>query len=173
MSAPFMGEVRVFAGTFAPRDWAFCNGQSLTISQYDALYALLGTTYGGDGVNTFKLPDAQGRVPVGQGTGPGLTTRVLGQTFGTETVTLLTPQIPAHTHTVSVSNTAANLNTPSGQLIGQGYHYQSPTISTGRTGQLLPNAVVAIGGSQPHENMMPFLAMSFILCLQGIFPSRN
>jgi microcystin-dependent protein len=173
MSAPFMGEVRVFAGTFAPRDWAFCNGQSLAISQYDALYALLGTTYGGDGVNTFNAPDARGRVPVGQGTGPGLTARVQGQMYGTETVTLLGTQIPAHTHTVSVSDTTANLNTPSGQLIGKGNHYQGPNITTGRTGQLLPNAVGAIGGSQPHENMMPFLAMSFILCLQGIFPSRN
>lgn len=173
MSAPFMGEVRVFAGTFAPRDWAFCNGQSLAISQYDALYALLGTTYGGDGVNTFNAPDARGRIPVGQGAGPGLTARVQGQMYGTETVTLLTTQMPAHTHQASVSNTAANLNAPAGNLIGQGYHYLPPTTTAGRTAQLLPNAVGTTGGSQPHENMMPFLAMSFILCLQGIFPSRN
>ena len=173
MSAPFMGEVRVFAGTFAPRDWAFCNGQSLAISQYDALYALLGTTYGGDGVNTFNAPDARGRVPVGQGTGPGLTARVQGQTYGTETVTLLTTQIPAHTHQALVSNTAANLNTPSGQLIGQGLHYLASTETANRVAQMLPNTGGTAGGSQPHENMMPFLAMSFILCLQGIFPSRN
>lgn len=173
MSAPFMGEVRVFAGTFAPRDWAYCNGQSLAISQNDALYALLGTTYGGDGVNSFNLPEARGRVPVGQGTGPGLTARVLGQSFGTETVTLVSTQLPAHSHAVSVSDTDANLSTPTGQLIGKGHHYQSPSITTGRTAQMLPNAVGQIGGGQPHENMMPFLAMSFILCLQGIFPSRN
>jgi microcystin-dependent protein len=173
MSAPFMGEVRVFAGTFAPIDWVFCNGQSLAISQYDALYALLGTTYGGDGVNTFNAPDARGRIPVGQGTGPGLTARIQGQMYGTETVTLLSTQIPAHTHTVAVSNTEANLNTPSGQLVGQGYHYFAPTTPVQRTGQLLPNAIGNTGGSQSHENMMPFLAMSFILCLQGIFPSRN
>lgn len=173
MSAPFMGEVRVFAGTFAPRDWAFCNGQSLAISQNDALYALIGTTYGGDGVNTFNLPEARGRVPVGQGAGPGLTSRVLGQSYGSETVTLTVNELPAHTHPALVSNSAANLTAPAGNLIGQGYHYLPSTTPANRVGQLLPNAIDSTGGTQPHENMMPFLCMSFILCLQGIFPSRN
>ncbi len=173
MSAAYMGEIRVFAGTFAPQNWALCNGQSLAISQNDALYALLGTTYGGDGVNTFNLPDARGRVPVGQGNGPGLTTRVLGQVYGTETVTLTTASMPAHSHSVQVSNTAANLNTPSGQMIGQGYHYLLSTTPATNTGTLLPQAVSSVGGNQPHDNMMPFLCLNFILCLQGIFPSRN
>jgi microcystin-dependent protein len=173
MSAAYMGEIRVFAGTFAPQNWALCNGQSLAISQNDALYALLGTTYGGDGVNTFNLPDARGRVPVGQGNGPGLTARVLGQVYGTETVTLLTNNMPAHSHSVQVSNTEANLTAPSGQMIGQGYHYLLSTTPPNNTGSLLPQAVSSVGGSQPHDNMMPFLCLNFILCLQGIFPSRN
>jgi microcystin-dependent protein len=173
MSAPFMGEVRVFAGTFAPRDWAFCNGQSLAISQYDALYALIGTTYGGDGVNTFNAPDARGRLPVGQGNGPGLTPRVQGQIYGSETVTLVNNQLPGHTHSVTVSDTAADLTAPSGQLIGHSLHYLASTETPLITSSLLQNPGGGSGGNQPHENMMPFLAVSFILCLQGIFPSRN
>lgn len=173
MSAAYMGEIRVFAGTFAPQNWALCNGQSLAISQNDALYALLGTTYGGDGVNTFNLPDARGRLPVGQGNGPGLTSRVLGQVYGTETVTLTSATMPAHSHAVQVSNTAATLTTPSGQMIGMAPHYIAPGTIANRTDSLLASAVSSVGGGQPHDNMMPFLCLNFILCLQGIFPTRN
>lgn len=173
MSAAYMGEIRVFAGTFAPQHWALCAGQSLAISQNDALFVLLGTTYGGDGVNTFNLPDARGRLPVGQGTGPGLTARVLGQVYGTEAVALTTANMPAHNHTAQVSATEANLSVPSGQMIGQGYHYLPSTTPPNSTGSLLASAVSSAGGGQPHDNMMPFLCLNFILCLQGIFPSRN
>lgn len=173
MSSPFMGEVRVFAGTFAPQQWALCNGQLLPISQNDALFALLGTTYGGDGVNTFALPEARGRTPVGLGNGPGLSSRILGQTFGTETVTLVSSNLPAHTHTVSVSDTAANQTAPVGNLPGKARHYLSPATTPTNTGTFHPLAISNVGGNQPHENMMPFLCMSFIICLQGLFPSRN
>lgn len=173
MSAVYMGEIRVFGGTFAPQNWALCAGQTLAISQNDALFVLLGTTYGGDGVNTFNLPDARGRLPIGQGTGPGLTPRVLGQSYGAEAVTLSIANMPAHSHSVQVSATEANLSAPSGQMIGQNYHYLPSTTPPNSTGSLLASAVSSTGGSQPHDNMMPYLCLNFILCLQGIFPSRN
>lgn len=173
MSSPFMGEVRVFAGTFAPQQWSLCNGQLLPISQNDALFALLGTTYGGDGVNTFALPDARGRTPVGLGQGSGLANRVLGEKYGTETVTLVSGNLPAHTHAAMVSDTTADQTAPANNLIGKARHYLPSTVTPINLGQLNPQAIGASGGSQPHENMMPFLCMSFIICLQGLFPSRN
>lgn len=173
MSSPFMGEVRVFAGTFAPRQWALCSGQLLPISQNDALFALLGTTYGGDGVNTFALPDARGRTPVGLGDGPGLSSRVLGQTFGTETVTLISSNLPAHTHAAMVSDSAADQTAPANNLIGKARHYLPSEATPINVGQFNAQAISISGGSQSHENMMPFLCMSFIICLQGLFPSRN
>ncbi|ACE85235.1 phage tail protein [Cellvibrio japonicus] len=173
MSSPFMGEVRVFAGTFAPQQWSLCNGQLLPISQNDALFALLGTTYGGDGVSTFALPDARGRTPVGLGQGPGLANRILGEKYGTETVTLLSANLPAHTHTVSVSDTTANQTAPDNNLPGNAPHYLPSTTTPTNTGTLHPLAISSVGGNQPHENMMPFLCLSFIICLQGLFPSHN
>lgn len=173
MSSPFMGEVRVFAGTFAPQQWSLCNGQLLPISQNDALFALLGTTYGGDGVNTFALPDARGRTPVGLGQGSGLANRVLGEKYGTETVTLVSSNLPAHTHAAMVSDTTADQTAPANNLIGKARHYLSPATTPINTGTFHPLAISNVGGNQPHENMMPFLCMSFIICLQGLFPSRN
>ena len=173
MSSPFMGEVRVFAGTFAPQQWALCDGQILPIAQNDALFALLGTTYGGDGVSSFALPEARGRIPVGLGSGPGLSARTLGDKFGTETVTLTSANMPAHTHTVNVSDTAASQAAPANNLIGKARHYLPSTATPTNTGVLNTLAISTVGGNQPHENMMPYLCMSFIICLQGLFPSRN
>jgi microcystin-dependent protein len=161
MSEPFIGQVTIFAGNFAPRGWAICDGRLLSIAQNSALFAILGTTYGGDGQVTFALPDLRGRAPIGTGNGPGLTSRALGEAAGTETVTLTVPEMPAHTHTLVVSTTA-----PGG-------------AARALEGELTPNPITTAegmgvsGGSQPHENMQPYLALNYIIALQGIFPSRN
>jgi microcystin-dependent protein len=165
MSDPFIGEIRMFAGTREPIDWAFCQGQLLPISQYDALYALLGTTYGGDGINTFALPDLRGRIPVHQGSG-----YVLGQAGGAETVTLTTNQLPSHTH-VPLAAGAATSNSPAGAFWADSPLTQYSTDTPNTT--MNAAAVQAGGGSQPHENMSPYLAINFIIALVGIFPSQN
>jgi microcystin-dependent protein len=172
MSNPFLGEIRLFGGNFAPRGWAFCNGQLLDISTYDALYTLLGTTYGGDGVNTFGLPDLRGRVPVGQGQGPGLSSRVIGQMAGTETVSLTAPQLPQHTHAPRAVPSAATQASPAnGTWAVTG---PPPPYSSGTPAAVMnPGAIGSAGGGQPHENMIPFLGLSFIIATEGIFPSRN
>jgi len=173
MADPFLGEVRMFAGTFAPVGWELCNGQLLSIAENDALYNLLGTTYGGDGVNTFGVPDLRGRSPVHQGQGQGLSNRVLGQLTGTETVTLTAAQIPAHYHPVHATNTAGTASIPTNNVWGQGstgekqYTQNAPNVS------MSANCTTSTGGSQPHENMMPFLAVSFIIATQGIYPSQG
>jgi len=184
MSNPFLGEIRLFAGNFNPRGWAFCNGALLAISQNDALYALLGTTFGGDGVNTFGLPDLQGRLPVGQGTGPGLSSYVVGQKGGTETVTLNTNQMPIHSHTFFANTAAGSLDRPGAtaqpakaqQSVGgqSALLYVIPGNQSPITTVNMNAAnVQATGGSQPHENLMPVLAINYIIALEGIFPSRN
>jgi microcystin-dependent protein len=172
MSNPFIGEIRLFAGNFAPQNWAFCAGQLLAISQNNALFALIGTTYGGDGISTFALPDLRGRVPMDQGNGPGLTPRLIGQMFGTETVTLNSTQIPAHNHLVNGSSATATTTSPTGGVLAD----RSTSFYTANNTALvtLPgNTIGNTGGSLPHNNMMPYLGLSFIISLFGIFPSRS
>ncbi len=162
----------MFAGNFAPRGWAFCNGQLLPISQYDALYALLGTTYGGDGQTTFAVPDLRGRAPVHVGTLPGGGTYAQGQAGGAESVTLLTTQIPPHTHTLTAGAVGTQAS-PAGGLPGttpaRDFRYSNASADV----TLHPDALQLAGGSQPHNNLSPYLGMSFIIALEGIFPSRN
>ena len=172
MSNPYIGEIRLFAGNFAPVGFAFCNGQLLAISENSALFALIGTIYGGDGQTTFALPDLRGRLPMHQGTGPGLTTRVIGQQFGTETVTLTTAQIPAHSHPVLCSSAPSSAG-PAGAFWAQttGVSGFGPSSSANTT--MNAATITTSGGSQPHENLMPLLAVNFIISLFGVFPSRN
>lgn len=182
MADPFLAEIKIFAGNFAPRGWAFCQGQILSIAQNTALFSLLGTTYGGNGQTTFALPDLRGRVPVGMGQGPGLSQYLLGQQAGLEAVTLLASEMPAHTHTAtSTANArtpAGNSNDAAGRIWADDAGVSSATYSTlAANAQMSPAAItttVAVaGGGQPHTNVQPYLALSFIIALQGIFPSRN
>ena len=173
MSDPFIGEIRMFAGNFAPRGWAFCWGQLQSISENDALFTLLGTTYGGDGQTTFALPDLRGRIPVGQGQGPALTNRIIGQQYGAEEVVLLSSQMPGHTHALVASGTAATASSPAGAVVAAQPNDLvfiggvTPTVLM-RTDLVAPD-----GGSQPHDNMAPYLCLNFIIALFGIFPSRS
>ena len=181
MSDPFLGEIRIFAGNFAPRGWQFCDGTLLSIAQDSALYALLGTTYGGDGVTTFGVPDLRGRVPVHQGTGPGLTTRVIGQKLGQETVTLTAAELPAHTHAAYASTTPATLDGPANAVAGtvnptaSQYSFYVNTVgtSTATLAPLAATSVTSAGNSEPHDNLMPTTTLSYIISREGIFPSRN
>lgn len=168
MSEPFIGQVTLFAGNFAPRGWAFCSGQLLSIAQNTALFSILGTTYGGNGQTTFALPDLRGRVPLGPGQGPGLSNVVLGQQGGVENVTLTQAQAPAHGHPVAASNAAATAARPGGNLPAGNGAYGAAADTT-----MNPAMVGAAGGSQPHENRQPYLGMNFIIALEGIFPARN
>ncbi|MDO3383025.1 phage tail protein [Gilvimarinus algae] len=174
MSEPFIAEIRIFAGNFAPRSWAFCNGQLLPISQNTALFSLIGTTYGGDGRTTTALPNMEGRAPMQPGRGPGLTDRRLGQKGGVETVTLTEAQMPNHTHQWQVSPREGNDNDPGpNQYIGGGSSEQSIYSPDANLVPLAERAMPAAGGSQAHNNMQPFLAMNFIIALQGLYPSRS
>ena len=171
MSDPFIGEIRLFAGNFAPNGWAFCSGQTMSIAQNTALFSLLGTTYGGNGQTTFVLPDLRGRVPVHQGNGPGLTPRTLGEVSGSEAITLTTSQIPAHSHALRASTAAASGSTPAGSLLGSTSVNSYDNASAGIA--MAPGAIGMTGGAQPHENMAPTLTLNYIIALFGIFPSRN
>ncbi|MFZ1677592.1 MAG: tail fiber protein [Saprospiraceae bacterium] len=167
MSQPYVGEIRMFAGTFAPAGWMFCDGQLLPISEYETLFNLIGTTYGGDGQATFALPDLRGRIPIHAGTYAG-TTFTLAENGGTESVTLTTNQIPTHTHSMLAYNAIANTPNPGGNLLGLSsqvnmFFGDPPTVP-------MKPALSSIGGSQPHENMMPYLSVSFIISLFGIYP---
>lgn len=176
MSTPFLGEIRMLGFNFAPRGWATCAGQLLAISTNDALYALLGTTYGGDGVTTFGLPDLRGRVPVHVGQGPGLTNRVLGEKGGTESVTLVATQMPLHTHALSATTSAATALTPGPTLLPGAVSGDTFYVNTtlGNTMAPMSNQMLTTsGGSQPHENMMPTLTVQYCIALEGIFPSQN
>lgn len=175
MSEPFIAEIRIFAGNFAPRSWAFCNGQLLPISQNTALFSLIGTTYGGDGRTTTALPNLQGRAPMHPGRGPGLTARRLGERTGTETVTLSEAQIPNHNHTMQADGSTggplgggANASDPVNNYLGASVKYQNNITSTANM-----EALGNTGGSQAHNNMQPFLAINFIIALQGLYPSRS
>ena len=175
MSTPFLGEVRMFGGNFAISGWSFCQGQLLQISQNDALFALIGTTYGGDGVNTFGLPDLQSRVPIGTGQGTGLQNYTLGQKGGAETVTLLTGQLPSHNHTASAQPAAGNGNAPAANTVAwaQASGGNSRYTTAGTSGAMNAGAIGAAGGNQAHENMLPFLCVNYIIALEGVFPPRN
>ena len=172
MSEPFVGEIRMFAGNFAPRGWAFCDGQLLAVSQNDALFSLLGTIYGGDGRTTFGLPDLRGRIPVHAGSGPGLTERRLGAKGGAEKVTLTVNELPSHTHPLRASTDIATDSNPAGRVPAQTSTfdlYQSNPPAE----NLASNSMTAIGGSRSHTNLMPFLCIHFIIALFGIYPSRH
>ena len=168
MSAPFVAEIRMFAGNFAPKGWAFCDGQLIPISQNTALFSLLGTTYGGDGRSTFALPNLRGSSPVQPGQGPGLSDRFLGETGGATSVTLTSNQIPAHGHDFKVSSSAANDGVPSPVVTPA----VTPFKAYGGV-QDMTDLGDAAGGSQPHNNRQPYLAVSFIIALQGVFPPRS
>jgi microcystin-dependent protein len=174
-----IGEIRMFAGTFAPRNWAFCAGQLMAIAQNTALFSILGTTYGGNGQTTFALPDFRGRYAMGTGQGPGLTNRDLGEVAGTETVTLLQTQMPAHTHPIAVNQNLGTLSNPVNNYLAGGQDATANPIPTYAnaagtgTGSGNLNGVSTVGGSQPHNNLPPYLGMNHIICLFGIFPSRN
>jgi microcystin-dependent protein len=171
MADPFVAEIRIFPFNFAPKGWAWCNGQLLPLSQNTALFSLLGTTYGGDGKSTFALPDLEGRAPMHPGQGPGLSLHDLGETGGSETVTLLESEIPAHAHQMSVSSQLGLENIPTGQLfaMGDGVNMYGPNNNL--VG-MSPQALAPAGGDQPHNNMMPYLTYYFNIALQGVFPAR-
>ena len=171
-----IAEIRLFAGNFAPRNWAFCAGQILSIAQNTALFSLLGTTYGGNGQTTYALPDLRGRVPVNTGQGPGLPSVDLGEQAGTPTVTLITTEMPAHNHTMQVHNDITGM-----AATGAGNFVNSKTesgeaVASSSTSPLAtanPATIGITGGSQPHNNMQPYLGLNYIICLEGIYPSRN
>jgi microcystin-dependent protein len=168
---PFVAEIRIFPFNFAPRGWALCNGQLMPLSQNTALFSLLGTTYGGNGQSNFALPDLQGRAPMHPGQGPGLSLRDLGEPLGTETITLLESEMPAHRHGVNTSVRPADTLNPSGLGIGTGNAmYVSPPANLLA---MSPQAIAAAGGSQPHNNLMPFLTLNFNIALQGVYPPRS
>ena len=172
MSEPFIGEIRMFAGNFAPRGWALCDGQLLAVSQNDALFSLLGTIYGGDGRTTFGIPEMRGRIPVHEGTGPGLSNRNLGARSGAEDVTLTLNNIPSHTHPLVASTQAADETELQGHVLAS---TNAPVDQYGLTQpkSMSVSAITGTGGGQSHPNMMPFLAVNFIIALAGVYPSRS
>lgn len=174
MADPFIGEIRIFAGNFAPRNWAFCNGQLLPISQNPALFSILGTTYGGDGRTTFQLPDLQGRLAMHPGSGPGLTARRLGQRFGSETETLTASQMANHRHDFAVTSDNGEQGTLSDKVaLGRsrgGTMYNSAANLVQMNSSTLGSAP---GGGGSHDNMQPFLAVNYIIALSGLYPSRS
>ncbi|MCX6982626.1 MAG: tail fiber protein [Verrucomicrobia bacterium] len=175
MASPFVAEIRIFAFNFAPRGWAFCNGQILPLSQNTALFSLLGTTYGGNGQSTFALPNLQGSAPMFWGQGPGLSLRDLGETGGLANLTLLDTQMPVHFHTMQADTVdVADTNTVSGsaslaQSSGGGLYQGAATANA----FLAAQAVSPVGGSLPHNNMMPYLTLNFCIALQGVYPPRT
>jgi microcystin-dependent protein len=181
MASPFVAEIRIFAGNFAPRGWAFCDGQLMPISQNTALFSLLGTTYGGDGKSTFALPDMQGNAPVQQGQGPGLSQYFLGETTGVQNVALLQTEMPSHNHSLGATQAAGTTATPGGAAVpafggwndGQGKTgpVNSYTTTAGNT-VTSPLSTSVYGQGLPHNNMMPYLTLTYIIALQGVFPAR-
>ena len=169
MAEPFLGELKIFGGNFAPRGWMFCAGQLLSIAENDALYSLVGTTYGGDGRVSFALPDLRGRAAVHQGSG-----YAMGQSAGSETVTLTPAQLPAHTHNVGATSQGQSSSSPEGNLLaataGAGQVFYGPP---GNLAALAPQSVGTAGGSQPHDNMQPSLVVNYIIAVEGIFPSQG
>lgn len=178
MSQNYVGEIRMFGGNFAPRGWMFCNGQLLPIAQYDVLFSLIGTTYGGNGTSNFALPNLQSRIPVGQGQAPGLSNYVLGQAAGSEEVAIMVATMPAHSHLVTATTTSSSPNV-SGLVPGQpatGQHFYAAPMQ-GQPDptpvQLSGSALMSQGSGLPHNNVMPFTAVNYIIAFTGIYPSRN
>lgn len=172
MADPFVAEIRIFPFNFAPKGWAFCDGQLLPLSQNTALFSLLGTTYGGDGKSNFALPDLQGRAPMHPGQGPGLSLHDLGETGGSETVTLLESEIPVHGHTLLASPEIGEDRTASGESLAVSTGGALYTAQTNVV-QMAATALPPTGGEQPHNNMMPYLTLNFCIALQGVFPPRT
>jgi microcystin-dependent protein len=176
MSTPFVAEIRMFAGNFAPRNWAFCNGQLLPIAQNTALFSLVGTYYGGNGTSNFALPDLRGRAAMHWGDGAGLSSYVLGEMAGENSVTLLTTEMPLHTHSISgavIANSNPGETPASNTLFTNSSPNQLYGTVLGTTVNLAPQSISIAGGSQPHNNTQPYLAVSFIICMSGVYPSRN
>jgi microcystin-dependent protein len=173
MSEQYVGEIRIVGFSFAPESWAFCDGSPMAISQNDVLFALLGTTYGGDGQETFNLPDLRSRFPLHMGQGPGTSNRTIGEGSGVEGVTLTTSQLPAHTHRLLANNSASNSASPSGKFPAPAAGMASYTDLSAQTGTLSNSTMGSAGGSQPHNNIPPYSVVNFIICLFGIFPSQN
>ena len=173
----YIAEIRLFAGNFAPRGWAFCQGQILSIAQNTALFSLLGTTYGGNGQTTFALPDLRGRVPVGPGQGPGLANGSLGEQSGEPNHTLIITEMPAHNHAAQAAGNsgAGNSSSPNGNTWATSTTRDSIYVNAAPDGPMAANTVTVgiAGGSQPHNNMQPYTGINYIICLEGIFPSRN
>ena len=172
MSQPFIGEIRMVGFNYPPLGWAACNGQLLPISEYDALFALIGTTYGGDGQSTFALPDLRGRLPLHMGQGQGLSIYPIGQASGTESETLNTLQMPIHQHSVMVARDGTRTSSPAGNMLASG-EADVYTHDTGTPVPMSPQEVASVGSTQSHPNMHPFLCVNFVIALYGIFPSRN
>lgn len=176
MSNPFVAEIRMLGCNFPPNGWAFCNGQILAIAQNTALFSLIGTFYGGNGQSTFALPDLQGRVAIGAGQGPGLSQREVGEQGGTSTVTLLTSELPPHSHVLTGNSGATDVASPEGNRMGttgtRGQQVNAYAAPASANAQMDPAALAPVGGTQPHENVMPSLAINFCIALQGVFPPR-
>jgi microcystin-dependent protein len=170
---PIIAEIYMGGMNFAPRGYASCQGQLVAIAQNTALFSLLGTTFGGNGQTTFALPDLRGRVPMGQGQGPGLSSKNLGEVGGTETVTLISTEIPAHTHTLNAVSEGGDASAPAGKYLANTGALDKEYKSTGTVVQMNAGAVGSAGGNQPHNNMPPYLVLNFYIAIEGIFPSRN
>jgi microcystin-dependent protein len=173
MADPFVAEIRIFPFNFAPKGWAFCDGQILPISQNTALFSLLGTTYGGNGQSTFALPNVQGNAPMHPGQGPGLSLHDLGETGGTQFVSLLQSEMPAHNHFISASAADGNTGSPAGSKVALGVGVNMYTATPNPLAAMNLSALAPVGGDQPHNNMQPFLTLNFCIALQGVFPPRT
>jgi microcystin-dependent protein len=169
MSEPFLGEIRIVTFNFAPTGWAFCDGQLMSIAQNEELFNLIGTLYGGDGKSTFALPNLQGRVAIHQGTGTGLSDYSLGEFAGAETIALTTAQIPRHNHPLHATTTAHTSGVPTAHVLAGGGAYNNGPTNT----QLNGTSVGVSGGSEPHDNLQPFLVLNFIIALQGVYPTQT
>ena len=176
MAQPFVGQVLAVGFQFAPVGWLPCDGRSLPIAQYDVLYSLIGTTYGGDGVNTFNVPDLRGRLAIHQGQKPGLPNVVIGQAMGTESVTLAQTELPAHGHTLSVSSTTGTTNIPASSVLLAAGNQESAKVYDAMPASptaLAPGALTGIGAGQPHENRQPVLTINYIICAEGVYPPQS
>ena len=173
MSEPFVGEIRMFAGNFAPLGWAYCDGQLLAVSQNDALFSLLGTIYGGDGRTTFGLPDLRGRIPIHAGSGPGLSPRSLGAKAGVEKVTVTVNQMPSHSHTMMASTAPATETRPGGNVTASDLAIDAYFENSPASAPMASGAITSVGGSRDHTNLQPYLCVHFIIALFGIYPSRQ
>jgi microcystin-dependent protein len=175
MADPFVAEIRIFPFNFAPTGWAFCDGQLMPISQNTALFSLLGTTYGGDGKSNFALPNMQGNAPMHPGQGPGLSLHDLGETGGSDTVTLLESEIPTHSHALMGNTTTGTKSVPTGNSLARtsGATPYLPSNPAPQLAAMAPQALTPSGGDQPHNNLMPYLTLNFCIALQGVFPPRS